>query len=340
MSNTNKKFYVGGFMDLSSYHLKKVDNYSSWDELVDSSKEGTIFSKSVYLNALQIKPEMWFCYKNNSLKAGVIFIDNGIKDSYLLEEALIYNGIIFTSHPPEQNTAQIMSEKFRIISFIAQELTKIHPSFFMSFHPMFLDIRPFMWFNYGNKLPKYNIEVRFTSFLNIMDFKDVKSLENNSLYKSSSKSRRQEIRYALKKGVITKVGFEMKLFEDFYQKTMTKQGMKIDGKLLHQMKCIVDNLYNNDKGQMFISYTASGEPGSIAFIGYDTKRAYYLWGANDPMVLAEHTGTAILWDAFKTLSNMGMKEIDLEGVNSPRRGWFKLSFGGSLVPYYHVSYQE
>ena len=28
--------------------------------------------------------------------------------------------------------------------------------------------------------------------------------------------------------------------------------------------------------------------------------------------------------------------IDLEGVNSPLRGWFKLSLGGSLTSYYRV----
>jgi hypothetical protein len=32
----------------------------------------------------------------------------------------------------------------------------------------------------------------------------------------------------------------------------------------------------------------------------------------------------------------GIAEVDLEGVNSPRRGWFKLSFGGALLPYYEL----
>ena len=34
--------------------------------------------------------------------------------------------------------------------------------------------------------------------------------------------------------------------------------------------------------RMFISETSSGEVGSIAVFGMDMKRAYYLYGANDP----------------------------------------------------------
>ena len=87
---------------------------------------------------------------------------------------------------------------------------------------------------------------------------------------------------------------------------------------------------------MFVTATANGDIGSMAFFCFDNKRAYYLFGANDPQLRDEHTGSAVIWDAFHTLSKAGIKEVDLEGVNSPRRGWFKLSFGGNLIPYYHV----
>ena len=53
---------------------------------------------------------------------------------------------------------------------------------------------------------------------------------------------------------------------------------------------------------------------------------------------SQHTGTAVLWDAFNGLSDHGIREVDLEGVNSPQRGWFKMSFGGDLVPYYELKW--
>ena len=43
------------------------------------------------------------------------------------------------------------------------------------------------------------------------------------------------------------------------------------------------------------------------------------------------------FEAFKDIAQrLSISEVDMEGVNSPQRGWFKLGFGGNLVPYYHV----
>jgi lipid II:glycine glycyltransferase (peptidoglycan interpeptide bridge formation enzyme) len=87
---------------------------------------------------------------------------------------------------------------------------------------------------------------------------------------------------------------------------------------------------------MFVSRTREGSLGSIAVYTFDNKRAYYLFGANDPALRKTPVGTAVLWDAFHALAGKGITQLDLEGVNSPRRGWFKLSFGGDLRPYYQV----
>ena len=85
-------------------------------------------------------------------------------------------------------------------------------------------------------------------------------------------------------------------------------------------------------------YTSNGDLGSMAFFAIDHIRAYYLFGANDPGIRDQHTGTAVIWDAFRFLNATGVKEVDLEVVNSPNRGWFKLSFGGELVPYYNLKW--
>ena len=77
----------------------------------------------------------------------------------------------------------------------------------------------------------------------------------------------------------------------------------------------------------------------MACFALDHLRAYYLFGVNKPELRDYHTGTAVLWDAFYELNKDGINEVDLEGVNSPKRGWFKVSFGGELKPYYELFYQ-
>ena len=99
----------------------------------------------------------------------------------------------------------------------------------------------------------------------------------------------------------------------------------------------MNGLINAKAARMFISRARDGTPGSIAVYAFDQRRAYYLFGASDPAMRDSPAGTAVLWDAFTALSKEGISQVDLEGVNSPRRGWFKLSFGGDLRPYYQIS---
>jgi lipid II:glycine glycyltransferase (peptidoglycan interpeptide bridge formation enzyme) len=88
---------------------------------------------------------------------------------------------------------------------------------------------------------------------------------------------------------------------------------------------------------MFASKTSDRIIGSVAVYAFDDRRAYYLFGASDPELRDSPTGTAVLWDAFGALAAAGISQIDLEGVNSPRRGWFKMSFGGELRHYYQIT---
>ena len=103
------------------------------------------------------------------------------------------------------------------------------------------------------------------------------------------------------------------------------------------MSVLVSSLLKRNLAKMFVSRTKDNIAGSYAVYALDSKRAYYLFGANDPALRDSSSGTAVLWDAFYPLAADGVAQVDLEGVNSPKRGWFKLSFGGELLPYYQAS---
>ena len=132
-------------------------------------------------------------------------------------------------------------------------------------------------------------------------------------------------------------------FIEYYIKTFARQNLELGTQFnvdLQIIKRLVLGLYEKKLGRMFISYTQEGQAGSIAFFGIDHNRAYFLFGANNPDLRNEHTGTAVLWDSFKLLCSDGISEVDLEGINSPARGWFKLSFGGTLVPYFKLNWNR
>ena len=49
-------------------------------------------------------------------------------------------------------------------------------------------------------------------------------------------------------------------------------------------------------------------------------------------------GTIVHWEIFNYLAkNKNLSIVDLEGVNSPKRGYFKTSFGAYLKKYFHIN---
>jgi hypothetical protein len=324
---------------MPNYTLIETKADAKWDEFIDTSLNGTIYSKSTYLKASKVKYKIFYCYNNKELRAAVVGIENKNSESLILDDLIIYNGIIYNKPTNKQNLSQMHSEQFKIQEFIAEELPKIYKNVEFRLNPSVIDIRAFQWVNYGTSLPKYKIDIRYTSYLDIKDFKNAKTLEEISIYKNASASRRQQIRYAIKKGYKTKIINNSSLFIDFYKKTMNRQNIEVKKEKLEKMENIIINLIKDGYGKIYGSFNEKNELGSLAFFGWDKKMAYYIFGANDPEKRKGHSGTNVLWEAFYDLSKMGIDKVDLEGINSPYRGWFKLSFGGNIVPYFVVKYK-
>ena len=323
-------------MNNLEYTLKETMIDENWDKFVNDSLNGTIFSNSTYLKATGVNYKLYYCYKKQELRGALALVEDESGKKTVLDDLVIYNGIMYNKPTNKQNHSQQLSEQFKIQEFIANELINLYESIEISLHASIVDIRPFLWVNYGTSLPKYISDIRYTSYIDISDFKSAKKLEDISIYNKASASRRQQIRYAIKKGYKTVSTDSVEKFIEFYKKTMYHQGIDVEKEKLLRMQKLSLELIKNNMAKLYASYDEIGEIGSMAIFCWDNKRAYYLFGASDPNKRNGHSGTNVLWEAFYNLSKMGISEVDLEGINSPHRGWFKLSFGGSIIPYYEV----
>lgn len=323
---------------MSKYRLVEASLDDKWDRFIESSPNGTAFASRAYLESLGIPVHAYYCLKNQEPVAALILPVNDTGERVIEHEFLIYYGLIYR-HLPLQNRSQTNSEQFQIQEAVAHILIERYRSIHITLHPSIVDIRPFLWVNYGTDLPKYTVGIRYTSYVDISDFPSSTRLEDIAIYNQASTARRQEIRYGIRKGVTTEETDDVEMFVDYYRKTMGRQGIEVLPALREQMLRLLVGLIASKKLVLMASKDAAGRVGSMAAYLLDTKRAYYLFGANDPEMRDTHTGTAVLWQAFYILADRGVKEVDLEGVNSPHRGWFKLSFGGDIRPYYELKYE-
>jgi hypothetical protein len=160
---------------LSKYRLEQTLDFEKWDKLVDDSPQGTIFSKSIYLNSFGGKYHIYFVFKGEELRGGVATVVKG--EDVILDDFIVYNGIFFNKPTNRQNRSQQISEQFRLSEFVAEELIERYRNLEIALHPTILDVRSFLWVNYGKEnSPKYVPDIRYTSYLDISDFKVFKKL--------------------------------------------------------------------------------------------------------------------------------------------------------------------
>jgi hypothetical protein len=324
---------------MADFHLTPVDDDSKWDQFVDRSPQGTIFSCSDYLAKAGCKFSRHYICRGTARRAGLVLALSDDGKNCILDDHIIYNGVLLLYPDKDQNQVQKISDEFEILSYISEELPKRFSKVEIALAPQIKDLRPFLWRNYkGNEDQKWKLDLRYTSYINLNGINSVSEaeIEQNLLFKNLGKTRRQEIRYARRNGVFAKTSKDFGPFLDLYQETMNVQELECSSEDISNKRDLLEHLQQIGKVKQFIIENPNGEVVSSAIFCYDKKRAYYLFGGNHPDAKSSYSGTIVLWDAFRDLNKSGIEEVDLEGVNSPKRGWFKINMGGNLLPYYQV----
>lgn len=325
--------------DKSKYRMQRAELGPEWDELVDRSPQGTVFCSSAVLGTLiEVKPSIWYVLKGDQQVAGLCFVESADGRHAVENDFVVYSGILFDSRHPEKSEAQRLSEENRILTFCAEFLHDHYEEVFITLPPELIDIRPFLWVNYGEEGKHFHVDIRFTSYIPLNETPEA-VLEMEPRFIALNQLRRRNIRQGRASGVTTSVSTDTDIFVDMYEKTFLRQNKPVDQTVLRQLKSVADSLIASGRGALYLSHTSDGNVGSAAVWGWDPRKAYYVFGASNPDLRSEQTGTLVIWDSLMDLRSKGVTQVDMEGINSPYRGQFKLSFGGGIVPYYHLKLQ-
>jgi hypothetical protein len=298
----------------------------TWDDFADKSPQGTVFCKSYFLESYKKNVKYLQCLKGEEVFGGFAFVETS--RSIVPMPYHVYCGIIFKDisylKPYRQNEV-----RFSVSSSFAEHLFNNYNEIFFINHWDIIDLRPFEWFNYHEKEKGfYQIDVRYTSLLDISSARDVFNY---------SDSRKQCLKKSADMHFLTKESSDIELLDKLHSLVFEKQGVAVGKEDRGYLLNICENLIKAGSGRLFVT-SLDGEPASASFFVYDKFRAYYLFGATDPRFKMFESGTRNLFDVFCFLSEkLNYKEIDFVGVNSPQRGFFKMSFGGRIVPYYQVT---
>lgn len=319
---------------MSKFNLEEVLSEEKWDNFLKTSKENTIFMQSYYFKAITTNYKLFFINKGKETKAAFFILSQKNTD---IEDLIIYSGIHFgISHEKRTKDIQL---RFELSEYLIKEIENKYTHFTFSLSPNILDARPFLWHNYHSKdiKDKLTIDIRYTSYINISSLANFDNEENTALFKGLEVLRQRNIREARSKSAKTYISNNINLFLEYYTQLMLSQNIIVSEYKLTLMSNLINTLIKNKKAKIYISKNNQDYIQYITIFCWDNLRAYYLFGAPNPLAKERYKGTITFWDAFLDLAKMGINEIDMEGVNSPQRGKFKLSFGGELKPYFRIS---
>ncbi len=317
--------------------FKPLEDINIWDDFVDNSPEGTIFHQKKYLDSVSnINYRIFQIEYKSDFKAGLILLfDKSNKDNIINHLEVIYSGILFKKNKDLRLT-KYNYEKFIILESTAKYLEENFNQVSINLSPNIKDIRPFLWNNYNNSKRKYQVNQRYTSYINLDESLLNNGLEN-SLFSNLEPVRRYSIRQALKKNLTFEYSPNIEEAIFFYKEMMSSY--EDDESLQKKIKSIINTLKIqrlNGSLRSLKTLDKNNNPSYYVFYLNDKKRSYYLYGIKTPYT-CQYSGTYANWVIWKKIfSDDKLNQIDLEGVNSPSRGWFKLSFGGSLERYYEV----
>jgi len=322
---------------MTKYSLVPATNYSDWDSFSMQSPQRSVFFQSRYLSVVGRKYALFFVRQGEQIKAGVALVLSDDGGSCQLDSLVIYNGILFaaaeTSRP-----AKARMERFELTEFIIKELNDRFNGVEMSLSPAFEDMRPFLWHNFHSSqaADKFRIDLRYTSFLDISEFFLLKADSETDLFRRLDNSRQADLRKAQGRLAFGETD-EVERFVQFYDEILLSQGAAMDSKKLDRIRNLIVSILHEKLAKMFAVINENGQLTYMMLFTLFQNQGCYLFAAGDQNNRQRYDGTYCLWESLKALSRLGVREIDLEGVNSPQRGAFKLGFGGDLRPYFRVS---
>jgi hypothetical protein len=328
-------------MSSSKLFMEAVAAADDWDGRVRSSPQGSLFSERFYLAATGRPHALYWVRQGTGteIKAGVAVMLSDDGRHCELDDLVIYGGILFALDPQRQKV-KLRHDEFQITEFVAEFLAANYLSSEFQLAPSFADIRPFLWYRYGEPAhQRYAIDVRYTSCVDISSLRQFIGCEEESpCFAAMETVRRYSVREARKKGGQVVRADSAAVLVDFYRELMQRQDVPQGERKLAGMRSVINALLQRERGAIYHVLNAAGIVVYAVAYGWDSRRGYYLFGAGHPRVSESWQGTLVHWEAFKDLAqHIGLDEVDLEGVNSPQRGWFKLGLGGDLRPYFKVS---
>lgn len=301
-------------------------DYQEWNSFMASWPQGSIFSTSFWMRAMEEATEKPFriygCYRKDELVGGLALqvFKKGPFRVGAMPPLTPFTGIVVRPDRTGKFSLQ-ESRRKQIMEVISDRLVSDFDFLTFSNHPCLRDLRPLKW-------KGWRIGVNHTY---LVDMRDPKKLWN-----SFDRSIRTQVRKAEGLGIEVFAGEDISKFYEIYRATFSHKGIRAPvGERFFARAYPL--LREQRAAKIYFGQDSKGEVISAYICVWDERRGYFWAGGTNPESRATQVTTLIYWSILKDISQF-LPEVDLNGGNTPSIAMFQRNFATSLEPYYQVEH--
>jgi lipid II:glycine glycyltransferase (peptidoglycan interpeptide bridge formation enzyme) len=160
------------------------------------------------------------------------------------------------------------------------------------------------------------------------------------LFENLDDKRKNDIKKSISENYKLSCQNNVNDFTIILKEMLFEKDVKVSKNFFINSKNLIEKLIELNMCKIFSVQNKEGVVLYYCVFIYNNNKGYYLFGAGKREIMSRYAGTFCLWESMKRLASLGVMEINLEGVNSPERGDFKLSFGGNLEKYFELCFRN
>jgi hypothetical protein len=294
----------------------EITDHLLWDDFVETSPQGTVFSSSAWLKASSSayggRPVFFGAKEHGELVAGVTYVEitKGPFKRATTPILTPYGGLLYSGNPDLNND----SLRMVCTESIIRRLQKKYDHVFLVNAPGLDDIRSFLWQNWEEKV-KYTYR---------LDLDGTESIWNKFRKSTQKHLRRAEETLKVEDSAdIGRIG-------ELYRRALSERG-KTGTPEAMSMKMVSLLI---ESGIAIAAIAVENGADAALLVRVSDSNSVYAWvGGTLPDKSHLYADSFLIWDIIKRYSGK-IKRFDLMGANIPSVAWFKKGFGGVLTPYY------
>jgi hypothetical protein len=314
---------------MSKYKVEEMNDKNIWDEFILQSKNKNFYTFSDCLSLE--KNIQYFCIKKNNEKLALIPLkilgDKIVNCDFLIQTPIIYR------HLKNSNNYRDTQEQLTVVNTIKDFIENNFKHGSITFDFRTQDIRPFLW----TKEKKFLIHQKYTLVID-NDKNDNKDFLLTSLFKNFSYAKRNEIKNSLKEKYIIEEKFSKPMFEELMKSSFLNHGHKFNITKHKKIANMLETMYKKKFLTMFIVFHES-IPVMLSVISTINNFSSYLFSARtNNFQNSSLAGAFMMKNIFDYLKKNKIDKFDFEGMNSEKNSFYKMNYGGALIPYYRIEF--